>query len=213
MEIGQLLQDVKSEEINYTQIWRTIVNGYPYKEPREIGVDTEDEAYFVTQQAIYCVMVNRSMSLYRGISEDGEKIVEAIKNLKEIGLYGKQTPQDALLQVTEEGGIIEEGEYYTQTYTVTANVDISEFEVDTLDAYKNEIVVVDDAGKIRSTFSSGERFKVRIPKEKANQNREVDMIINAKCKTYPIFYGETTEKKIQSCAITYGEYRKFFYTK
>ena len=79
VNIEKLLQDVKSKDIDYIQIWRTIINGYPYKSPEELGVDSIQEAYFVTKQAIYCVMLNRSMDVYRGISEKGNRNVKAIK--------------------------------------------------------------------------------------------------------------------------------------
>ena len=54
VELDKLLQEVTNKDINYTQVWRTIVNGYPYKTPKELEVQSKEEAYFVTKQAIYC---------------------------------------------------------------------------------------------------------------------------------------------------------------
>ena len=164
VNIDRLLQDVKSEDINYTQIWRTIVNWYPYKTPKEMGVESKEEAYFVTKQAIYCVILNRSMDLYRGINERGNRLVKAIEKLKNIGLYGMEVPQEAGLQVTKKGELLEEKEHYSQTYMVTANVDIGQYEVKIFDKYKEGIFIADSSGKMKEVFQPGENFKVVIPK-------------------------------------------------
>lgn len=206
VDIDKLLQDVKSSDINYTQIWRTIVNGYPYKTPEEMGVNSKDEAYFVTKQAIYCVILNRNMNLYRGISEKGNRLVKAIERLKNIGLYGTQTPQETGLQVTKKGEVAEEKEHYSQTYMVTANVDIGSYTVNILNGNKSGIYSADKAGAMKPSFAAGETFKIMIPKTQANKKLDIDITINAKCKTYPIFYGETTVKGTQDYAITYSAY-------
>ena len=207
--IEKLLQDVKSKDVNYTQIWRTIVNGYPYKTPKKLGVDTIQEAYFVTKQAIYCVMLNRSMSLYRGISEKGNRNVKAIEKLRDIGLNGTQTPPTAGLKVEKNGEWVEENTNYTQAYTVKANVEISQYEIKILKGMDNGVLITDTNGNEKLSFQGGETFKVNIPKSQASQKIDIEFAVKAKCKTYPIFYGETTVKGTQDYAITYSEFRRF----
>ena len=209
VELDKLLQEVTNKDINYTQVWRTIVNGYPYKTPKELEVQSKEEAYFVTKQAIYCVMLNRSMDLYRGFTERGNRLVKAIEKLKNIGLYGTQVPQEAGLQASKEGELLEEKEHYSQAYTVTANVDISQYEVELNDQYKSGIFIADSSGKLKQKFQSGETFKVMIPKAQANKPIDLEMTIKAKCKTYPIFYGVTTIQGTQDYAITYSAYGDF----
>lgn len=209
VELDKLLQEVTNKDINYTQVWRTIVNGYPYKTPKELEVQSKEEAYFVTKQAIYCVMLNRSMDLYRGFTERGNRLVKAIEKLKNIGLYGTQVPQEAGLQASKEGELLEEKEHYSQAYTVTANVDISQYEVGLNDQYKSGIFIADSSGKLKQKFQSGETFKVMIPKAQANKPIDLEMTIKAKCKTYPIFYGVTTIQGTQDYAITYSAYGDF----
>lgn len=209
VNIEKLLQDVKSKDIDYTQIWRTIVNGYPYKTPKELGVDTIEEAYFVTKQAIYCVMLNRSMDVYRGLSERGNRNVKAIEKLRNIGLNGTQTPPTAGLKVEKSGDWIEDGGYYTQTYVVKANVDISQYEISGLKGNEKGVFISDNTGNAKLSFKGNETFKVNIPKSQANQKLDIEFNVKAKCKTYPIFYGETTVKGTQDYAITYSEYRRF----
>ncbi|MCI9246637.1 MAG: Cys-Gln thioester bond-forming surface protein [Clostridia bacterium] len=209
VNIEKLLQDVKSKDIDYIQIWRTIVNGYPYKSPEELGVDTVQEAYFVTKQAIYCVMLNRSMDVYRGVTEKGNRNVKAIEKLRDIGLNGTQIPPVAGLKVEKSGEWQEEGANYAQAYTVKANVDISQYEVSSLKENGKGIFISDANGKAKQSFKGGEIFKINIPKSQANQKIDIEFTVKAKCKTYPIFYGETTIPGTQNYAITYSEYRRF----
>lgn len=197
------------EGVNYTQIWRTIVNGYPYKSPKEMGVDTKEEAYFVTKQAIYCVMLKRSMTLYRGVTERGKKIVKAIERLYIIGREGGQNPEDVRLRIVKKGGFEKEGAYYYQTYAVTAEVDVSQYEVKIEGAEKGGIFVADNTGKAKNKFTISENFRVMIPKTQIDRKTELNLIVDAKCKTYPVFYGVTTVKDTQDYALTYGDFGDF----
>ena len=57
--------------------------GYPNKSVAEIGVSTEDNAYFATQIAIWCVTEGYSPNKFR--SRDKE-LLQAIKNIYEEGM-------------------------------------------------------------------------------------------------------------------------------
>lgn len=57
--------------------------GYPNKSAAEIGVSTEDNAYFATQIAIWCVTEGYSPNKFR--SRDKE-LLQAIKNIYEEGM-------------------------------------------------------------------------------------------------------------------------------
>ena len=187
VDVSKLLDDVK--------IWRTIVNGYPYKTPSQMGLDTKYEAYVATKQAIYCVILNRDISLYKGITESGKKIVQAIKNLKNIGLNGTQTPQDANLKVTKIGSFVEDGNYYSQTYTVTSTVNISGFQINQISGLPEGSFVANTKGSKQTSFSSGETFKVMIPKSKLTKNINGTISISSNCQTYPIFYRKNKNYK------------------
>ena len=57
--------------------------GYPNKSVAEIGVSTDDNAYFATQIAIWCVTEGYSPNKFR--SRDKE-LLQAIKNIYEEGM-------------------------------------------------------------------------------------------------------------------------------
>ena len=70
------------------RLWRIAVNGYPYKTPSQMGVNGEKEAFFVTKQALYRTLDDESLDNYGTLNSEGDNMVEAIKELYDIGLNG-----------------------------------------------------------------------------------------------------------------------------
>ena len=117
--------------ISDVKLWRIITNGYPYKTIQELGCANKEEAFTATKQAIYCVLLDRDISLYRGKTERGKELVKAIKELKDIGMDESIPAQpQANLSTYKVGGFVEDGEYYSQTYGVTSTANIYEYEVE-----------------------------------------------------------------------------------
>ena len=56
-------------QITNMELWRTVVNGYPYKTPEQLGCATKEEAYLATRHAIYCALYKRDPDSYfaRGV--------------------------------------------------------------------------------------------------------------------------------------------------
>ena len=200
-----------SKLISDNKIWRTIINGYPYKTPAELGVETKDDAYLATKQAVYSVMLNRDVkSYYKGTNDKGKKVVKAIYNLSEIGKNGTQTMQDANLKVQKVGKITkyDDGLYY-QEYKATSDVNISTYSVVKISGFPDGSYIADTTGKGKTSFNSDENFRIMIPKNKMNSNFTGTIELKGKCKTYPIFYGVAPKSNIQDYAITYDAYGDF----
>lgn len=203
VKISKLLSDNK--------IWRTIINGYPYKTPAEIGVETRDDAYLATKQAIYSVMLNRDVkSYYKGTNDKGKKVVKAIYNLSEIGKNGTQTMQDANLKVEKVGKLTkyDDGLYY-QEYKATSDVDIGTYSVENISGFPDGSYIADTSGKDKTSFNAGENFRIMIPKKNMRSNFTGKIDLKGKCKTYPIFFGAAPKSNIQDYAITYDAYGDF----
>ncbi len=73
------------------QVVGMMANGYPNKTPLEIGVDTEDNAYFATQVAIWCV--TEGYSPYKFKSKD-KQLLKAIESIYEQGIEYKGNELD-----------------------------------------------------------------------------------------------------------------------
>ena len=44
-----------TDVLGNVQIWRTIINGFPYKSAGELGLANDLEAFQATKQAVYCI--------------------------------------------------------------------------------------------------------------------------------------------------------------
>lgn len=203
VQISKLLSDDK--------IWRTIINGYPYKTPAQLGVETADDAYVATKQAVNSVLLNRDVkSFYRGTNAKGKKIVNAIYNISQIGKNGTQTMQDANLKISKKKELTQYDEtYYYQEYTVTSDVNIGTYSIDSISGFPNGSYVTDVSGNKTEKFSNGENFRVMVPKNKITSDFTGTVNISGKCQTYPIFFGKAPNSKVQDYAITYDSYDNF----
>lgn len=232
--VGYVKGDVDGYEVQLTKlisdekVWRVIINGYPYKTPEELGVETEDDAYLATKRAIYAVVKGYTekdvMENYRvgdkvikgqaleDIKRRGEKVLTAICNLVNIGNNGTQN-------IENEVKIIKEGEFeedeangcYYQKYKVDSRVALSEYTITEVLNFPEGTKIVDENGDERKTFSSGEEFIVVINKEHFVENIEGTIKISAKCKTYPIYYG-TAPEGYQDYAICSGYWDNLYST-
>lgn len=193
--------------IEDNQIWRVVTNGFPYKSASDLGVENDFDAYFSTKHAIYSILYNRDpASMYVGTDERGQKIVNAIINLTNIGRNGIATQQSANVQINKVGGLTEETNYYSQTYSVTANVGISNYTITNTANMPNGGYISDLNGNAKTTFSGGENFKVMIPKDKMSSDLNIVLNVSGHCKTYPIFYGKSTIAGTQNYLITTDPY-------
>lgn len=203
VKISKLLSDEK--------IWRTIVNGYPYKTPAQLGVETADDAYVATKQAVNSVMLNRDVKkYYKGKNAKGKKIVEAIYNISQIGKNGTQKMQDANLKITKEKNLTRyNDDWYYQEYSVTSDVAISEYIVDSISDFPEGAYISDMQGNGKWQFTAGKKFRIMMKKENIKTDFTGSIHIKGKCKTYPIFFGEAPNSKVQDYAITYDAYGDF----
>ena len=105
--------NVKIKEIvNDDRVWRILKNGYPNKQVQELGVETVDDAYFATMQAVNSVLrgytLDQAKQLYSvgqfaingenftDVQRRGQKTLTAMYSLIDIGLNGKETRKDCL---------------------------------------------------------------------------------------------------------------------
>lgn len=198
-----------TKTLDDVRVWRVIRFGYPYVSATSLGVENDDDAYLATKLAIQYVLQNRSLSeirtFYRGgqdpvagmnladITRRGNKVVDAVYNLVNKGYNGTETPlSNNIVSVNKVGDFKQDSNsnYYSQTYSVSSQVDMSIYTITNLNNFPEGSFSADLNGNAKSTFSSGEQFKVMIPKNKITGQINGEVELKTKCKTYPILYGE-----------------------
>ena len=172
-----------------------------------MGVENEYDAFVATKQAIYSVIYGTDVeSFYRGGDSRGVAIKNAIVRLVDIGRNGTQTRYNTDVEVNKTGGFYEDGEYYSQNYNVNAPVEISQYTVINTAGMPDGAKITDLSGNEKTTFGGNETFKVMIPKSQLTKDINVTVSVKAKCKVYPVFYGETTIPGTQNYLVTYDPF-------
>ena len=193
--------------IDDVRLWRVAINGFPYKSAAELGVYNDYDAFLATKQAVYSVLYNYDVdNYYRGGNERGEKMHEAVKRMVYEGRYGTYTPQSANVTVNKTGNLKDEGDYYSQEYTVSSRVEMSQYTITNIINCPTGAYVSDMSNNAKTTFNGGEHFKLRIPKSSMGADIDVKINAQARCKTYPVFFGRTYTAGTQNYLVTSDPY-------
>ena len=80
-----------NEAITDVNLWRIIINGYPYKSIQELGCNNKQEAFTATKQAIYCYIHGNNPNDYQAIGEAGQRTLNALNKILQDGKNSKET--------------------------------------------------------------------------------------------------------------------------
>ena len=196
-----------NDVINDVRIWRIAINSYPYQAPESLGVENYLDAFVATKQAIYCIIYNREPSTYfKGGDARGEAIKNAIVRLVDIGRNGSQTPVNTDITTNKIGTFKEDGEYYSQEYSVNSPVETSQYIIKNTNGLPNGSKITNMSNNEQNTFSGNEHFKVRVPKSQITTDLDITILLQAKCKNYPVFYGKSTVPGTQDYLLTFDPF-------
>lgn len=215
-------QGVGSEDIPYGEyvikgkidndrLWRVVTNAYPYKSLSSYGVVSEREAFFATKQALYRTLDDASLN-YGGLNSEGENMVDAIKDLYNIGKNGRGGYVEPELTVTAENSetVVDEmnPQYKSQIFTVEGNCEFSEYEVTyKLSDLPTGTKITDINGVEQTTFDYGEKFKVMVPVNE-NESTGFNLKVKASLKSMPVYYAECENVRMQVMLITGSPYEE-----
>ena len=223
VEIGRSQTVDVKQLVNNVMVWRTIINGYPYKSISELGCNTEEEAYLATKQAVYCMLTNRDVNEYSAIGEAGERTLNALKTIVNNARNSNQTKVSSELTVNEQEKLWKidnlDSSYISKTFLVTANTSMSKYTVNVKNLNIEGHKLVDQNNKEKTEFSNSEKFKILIPIQEVKQDGNFSIEVSAQVATKPVFYGESRDSGLQSYALTGYTYeegtgsKKVYYTK
>ena len=208
-ELGSYSVDL-TKILDDEKIYRVIINGFPYKSASQLGVEDDYDAYMATKQAVNCVMLGRDVrAVYRGNNSAGNKVVDAIYNLTQIGRNGSQTFSTPNINISRVGEVVESGNNFIQEFKVNSSIQMSTYDIVATANMPSGSYIADTSGNARTNFSAGNNFELVIPKSSMNRDINTTINITTKCKTYPVFFGKTTVSGSQNYAISsdpYGDY-------
>lgn len=189
------------------EIWRTVVNGYPYKTPEELGCKTKEEAYLATRQAIYCAVYDRDPNSYGALGgEAGERTLNAMKQIVNIARTSTETKPSATLKISSSSAKWEvdsiDENYVSKEFTVTASAGIKDYAISLQGNTVEGTKITDTSNTEKTQFSSGEKFKILIPIKNINQDGSFTIKVNGEVATRPVIYGLSPSSTLQNVALT-----------
>ena len=204
-----------NKQINDVGLWRVITNGYPYKTLSELGVQTKEEAFTATKQAIYCYIHGNDINSYYALSSAGEAGVRTINALHKILNDAKSSTKTKIsstiyinksLSEWKQDSI--EKEYMSKTFVATADAPIGKYEINLTRKNHQDIggiKITDINNNEKTIFNPNEEFKVLVPIKNMTSIGSFELNVNAQVDTKPIFYGQAPNG-LQDHALTTGMY-------
>lgn len=196
--VDRLLTDVN--------VWRAIINGYPYKTYQELGCANKEEAYLATKQAVYCIIYNRDPNTYIATDEIGIRtknaliqIVTNARNSTEVKVSSDLTIKDVTSK-WEQDNINKK--YLSKKYTVTANSTINSYTVELENIDVEGTKIVDENNNEKTEFKAGENFKIIMPITNMRNTGSFNIKVNGKVATKPVLYAYPDDSKLQDYALT-----------
>ncbi len=215
VNVNTLLTDVK--------IWRTIINGYPYKTPEELGCNTKEEAFLATKQAVYCAIYDRDPNTYIATDEIGERTKNALIQIVTNARNSTEIKQSADLEIED---VTEKWEqdtinkrYLSKKFKINANSTINSYSVKLEELNIDGVKIVNENNEEKTEFNYGEIFKIIIPIKNITADGNFNIKVNGKVATKPILYGYSSDPNLQDYALTGNIYedgsgeKKVYYTK
>lgn len=198
-------------ELTNMEIWRTIVNGYPYKTPEELGCKTKEEAYLATRQAVYCAVYGREVNSYKaGDGEGGTRTLNALKQIVNKARNSNEVKPSSTLKINAERASWQtdliDNKYVSKTFTVTASAGIKNYSISLSGDIVEGIKVTDINNNEKDTFDSNESFKILIPIQNLNKNGNFTIEAKGKVATKPVFIGLPDNASLQNVAVTGSVY-------
>lgn len=195
---AELTQTVQSPKI-----YGAIMNGYPYKQPEELGLETNKEAYYATRNVVWTLAGNWEYALWKSDgTEQGNRVKAAMDTIYKAAQNWQSIPVELECKLSGSGEAVEKDGYVEQTYTITANYESTHSVSVTLKNAPSSARITDLSNQEKRTFAVGEDFKVRVPKADA-ANADFDVKLYVQAKDNAVYYAKTAQSDCQDYYATY----------
>ena len=198
-------------------LWRTVVNGFPYKTPQELGCETKEEAYMATRHAIYCYLYDRDLESYSAIGgEAGERTLAALKSIVQTAKTSNEVKVSPNLAINCSDNLWQldnDNMYVSKTYTVLANAPLKTYTIEISGNLIEGMKITDINNVEKNKFNSNESFKILIPLKNIDNDGNFSITVNADVYTRPVYFGRANDEGYQNIAVTGSFYEAGMGTK
>lgn len=201
----------KVQDIN---VWRAIINGYPYKSLAELGAANEGEAFTATKHAVYTLLYNRNIDDYGPIDSDaGRRTYQIYRNIVNAARSSSEamvndinislSTNDNLWKIDEK-----DSKFVSKVFKLNSNVSNGKFEVSFSGDVPKNTKTASLNNEIKNVFGIGENFKVLIPMDSLVKDGSFTINAKTELETKPVAYGTSTVPGNQDYALTGYKYEE-----
>lgn len=194
-------------KIQNVDVWKAIINGFPYKSVAELGAANEQEAFTATKQAVYTMLEGRDTNLYGAVNSDsGRRTYQIYLNIVNSARSSGETIQNdlsiSILPNQEEWELDSNGTSVSKIYNLNSVVKNGLYTIELRGELPEGTVITDINNNAKNTFTLGENFKIQIPIQNLTKSDSFTIKARANLETKPIAYGTTTVPGTQNYALT-----------
>ena len=196
--------------VTNSKIWRAVTNGYPFKTAKQLGCNSEIEAFAATKMAVYDMMYNYDWDDFEGMNEQGDRVLKAAMNISNVARTSNQTKPVSIVEIKTNDDRWEQDElskeYASKTFYITTNVDSTKYQVELDNLKAQGVKITNENNEEKEEFKADEKFKVLIPISEMDKEGEFEIKVTADMKTKPILYGDAPDSSKQDYALASGDY-------
>ena len=194
-------------KLQNVDVWKAIINGFPYKSVAELGAANEQEAFIATKQAVYTMLYGRDTNSYGAIDSDaGRRTYQIYLNIVNNARNSQESIQNDLSMSIStnqnEWTLDENNRCVSKTYTVNSVVKSGTYRIELGGVLPDGMRVTDENNNTKNSFNIGENFKILIPIQNLKQTEKFNIKAIANFATKPVAYGSTTVPGTQNYALT-----------
>lgn len=211
--------DVTLSLLRDQKLWRVLYKGYMGSKYTNWGLQCSDDLYYATKTAIHCLVDGvapndkyevpdrvgwgENVSLSE-VQKRGSKVLEVAQTLYNYGINGGDNYLTPELYVNKRGEIekqeINGEQYLVQKFYLTGNREIYTYKVDISNFPEGTKIL--NSANVETNLMKNVTFKIAIPTSKIIDNIAGDIkIVDAKAKSYPIFFAKSYIEELQSYVI------------
>ncbi len=179
-----------NNKINDEVLNSIILNGYPYKSLKDLGVSTESQARFATQFAIWIYLEPLDINAIASYGPDYQNVVDAIVSIYSNGVNNPNNSINLIDYISEQKMIkINDVNYYEKDISLSNIENISSI----------QLKCEDENIKIQK---NGEKYSILIPVEKVSGKYVTKIKYNIEAKENSVLFGSRTIENYQDIAVT-----------
>lgn len=196
--------------VNNNKIWRAVTNGYPFKTAKQLGCNSDAEAFAATKMAVYDAMYNYDWDDFEGLNAQGDRIVTAAEKISKAARSSSETKPVSVVsigKVDEEWALDgKDDKYISKEFKINCNLEYAKYSLKLNNLNIEGVKLVDENNNEKKEFKSGENFKVLIPIAELSKSGEFEIEATVDVKTKPVLYGDSGDSTKQSYALAAGDY-------